>query len=73
MAAPVVSPLTHKQLQAHCDEVITLSMPFNFSSVGQFYVDFQQTSNAEVVSDLRESSKFASALAPRISALDKSD
>jgi len=73
MAAPVMSPQTHKQLLAHCDEVITLSMPSNFSAVGQFYVDFEQTSNAEVVSDLRESFKLVSALAPRSSALDKSD
>ncbi|MDR3615811.1 MAG: phosphoribosyltransferase family protein [Candidatus Obscuribacterales bacterium] len=73
MAAPIVSPLTHKQLQAHCDEVIALSMPFNFSSVGQFYLDFGQTSSAEVVSLLRESAKFAPVLAQPISALDKSD
>jgi putative phosphoribosyl transferase len=58
IAAPVVSPRTYKMLLEQCDDVVTLTMPFNFSAVGQFYGDFEQTSNAEVVSALRDSFKL---------------
>jgi putative phosphoribosyl transferase len=59
MAAPVMSPQSYRQLQSHCNEVIALSMPPEFRSVGQHYITFEQTSNKEVVSDLRQSLSFA--------------
>lgn len=58
IAAPVMSADSYRQLRAHCDQVIAVTVPRNFTAVGQHYLDFSQTSNDEVVSALRQSLHF---------------
>ena len=48
VAVPVGSREACAALQAEADEVVCLSTPDPFHSVGQFYDDFEQTSDAEV-------------------------
>jgi len=59
MAAPVMSCESYRQLRSHCDDVITINVPVEFYAVGQFYLDFTQTSDEAVVSALSESSQFS--------------
>lgn len=49
VAVPVGAPSTVKDLEATVDEVVCLHAPFMLSSVGQYYEDFTQTSDDEVV------------------------
>lgn len=58
IAAPVMSAESYRQVRVYCDEVIAVSVPKNFMSVGQHYFDFSQTSNDEVVSALKASTQF---------------
>ncbi|WP_406387085.1 phosphoribosyltransferase family protein [Streptomyces sp. NBC_00211] len=55
MAAPVAPPDALTRVAAVADEVVCLSTPPGFSSVGQWYRDFSQTSDEEVVSLLAQS------------------
>lgn len=48
VAVPVGSAATCRELEEVADEVICLSRPEPFYSVGQWYRDFAQTSDAEV-------------------------
>lgn len=54
MAAPVMSSESYRELHSYCDEVVAISVPENFVAVGQHYLDFEPTSNEEVVAALRE-------------------
>jgi len=58
MAAPVMSSDSYRMLHAHCDDVVAISVPEEFASVGQHYANFDQTTNEEVVSALRKSAMF---------------
>lgn len=58
LAVPVMSNASFRELSSHCDDVVALSTPSNFSSVGQHYVDFSQTTNEEVIKALQESMAF---------------
>jgi putative phosphoribosyl transferase len=49
LAVPVAPPDTVESLQPEVDELVCLSMPFFFHAVGQFYEDFSQTTDEEVV------------------------
>jgi putative phosphoribosyl transferase len=49
LAVPVGAPETLRSLQAEADEVIALEAPDDFRAVGQFYTDFDQTSDEEVI------------------------
>jgi putative phosphoribosyl transferase len=51
-ATPVISIRTFDVLSQECDRVIALDTPLDFSSVGQFYLDFHQTENQEVIDAL---------------------
>jgi predicted phosphoribosyltransferase len=53
-AVPVSPPDTLEKMQPYCDEVVCLSTPFNFQAVGQFYMDFNQVSDDEVIDILRK-------------------
>ena len=53
MAAPVGSPDVALSLRDYADEVISLHEPEHFRSVGQWYENFDQVSDAEVVDTLR--------------------
>lgn len=49
VACPVGAPATALKLNALADEVVCLHMPEPFYGVGQWYIDFSQTSDQEVL------------------------
>lgn len=49
LAVPVASPDVVSRLRHEVDEVVCLSTPAMFSAVGEWYRDFSQTSDEEVV------------------------
>ncbi|WKX68818.1 alpha/beta family hydrolase [Streptomyces sp. XD-27] len=49
MAVPVTSPSALGPLSAEADEVVYLSAPAGFAAVGEWYRDFSQTADQEVV------------------------
>ncbi|MFD4240372.1 phosphoribosyltransferase family protein [Streptomyces sp. NPDC058525] len=49
LAAPVAPPDAVARLRTAADEVVCLSTPSGFSAVGQWYQDFSQTPDEEVV------------------------
>jgi predicted phosphoribosyltransferase len=53
-AAPVVPRDTFARLQAEADEVAAVMVPEQFSSVGEWYADFTQTTDQEVRRLLKE-------------------
>ncbi|RTZ73898.1 MAG: hypothetical protein DSZ00_05475 [Gammaproteobacteria bacterium] len=48
MAVPVAPPDTLSSLESEVDEVVALMAPPAFAAVGQWYIDFGQTSDSEV-------------------------
>lgn len=56
-AVPVAPPDTLKKVQAMADEVICLMTPEYFMAVGQFYMDFSQVEDDDVIEILRHSIK----------------
>lgn len=52
VAVPVAPPDTVARLQALADEVIALYQPVHFMAVGQWYVDFSQVDDDEVIATL---------------------
>lgn len=52
-AAPVCSPQARDRLAAEADAVICLSAPPEFRAVGQWYVDFDQLTDADVEQAMR--------------------
>ena len=55
IAVPVGAPQTCAELAASADEVICARMPEPFSAVGQWYLNFEQTDDAEVRQLLQKS------------------
>jgi predicted phosphoribosyltransferase len=55
VAVPVGAPGSCAEMQELADEVVCARTPEDFAAVGQFYADFEQTSDAEVRELLRES------------------
>jgi predicted phosphoribosyltransferase len=53
-AVPVASYEALELVKPHADEVVCLDVPFDFRAVGQFYLDFRQVGDDEVVALLRE-------------------
>lgn len=53
-AVPVAPPDTVEKIRAYCDEVVCLSTPAYFQAVGQFYADFNQVSDEDVMRVLRQ-------------------
>jgi putative phosphoribosyl transferase len=53
IAAPVASPQTVKRLRRFADEISVLFEDFEFQAVGQYYENFSQTSDEEVIELLR--------------------
>jgi putative phosphoribosyl transferase len=49
VAAPIAPPRVVESLRKVADEVIVLQSPESFGAIGQFYDDFSQTSDEEVV------------------------
>jgi predicted phosphoribosyltransferase len=54
LAAPVASTEAYKRLKKEVDEIICLRVESLFFAVGQFYEDFEQTTDAEVVNILKD-------------------
>ena len=54
LAVPVCPPDSARRLREEADELIALQQPPSFFGVGQFYEDFAQVSDEEVVSVLAE-------------------
>jgi len=52
-AVPVAAAESLERVRPHADEVVCLAAPDNFYAVGQFYCDFQQVEDEEVVALLR--------------------
>lgn len=53
VAVPVASPDRLAEVRRSCDEMVCLLTPEGFSAVGQFYADFRQVEDEEVVELLR--------------------
>ena len=53
VAVPVSPPDTLRKVEVLADETICLSAPAHFAAVGQFYQEFNQVSDAEVIAILR--------------------
>ncbi len=53
VAVPVGPPQRLKEIQRDCDEVVCLLSPEEFWAIGQFYEDFRQVEDDEVVAILR--------------------
>lgn len=54
-AVPVAPPDTLRKLEGKADRIVCLSSPDNFYAVGQFYVDFPQVTDEEVIACLADS------------------
>lgn len=55
-AIPVAPPETVAAVRRECDDVICLLAPAEFRAVGQFYAQFDQVSDADVIAALDEDS-----------------
>ena len=55
VAVPVGPPSTIQELKKQADKVICLYTPEYFQAIGQFYKDFEQTTDEEVIQLLKES------------------
>lgn len=58
VAVPVAPASTCRELQAIADEVVCLATPETFFTVGQWYVNFEQVSDEEIVALLEQASTF---------------
>ena len=54
-AVPVAPPDTLKKVRGNADRLICLSTPINFGAVAQFYMDFPQVTDEEVIAILASS------------------
>ena len=57
VAVPVASGEARQRIAALADEVVCLETPLHFSAVGQWYADFEQTSDSQVSRLLAASGK----------------
>jgi predicted phosphoribosyltransferase len=55
-AAPVGPPAARAHLEAEADDVVLLHEPWGFLAVGEWYREFDQVTDAEVITMLREAS-----------------
>jgi len=53
-AVPVAPPDTIEKVAGYCDEVVCLETPYDFRAVGQFYRDFPQIEDEEVIEILKQ-------------------
>ena len=59
VAVPVGAPDTCREMAAFADEVVCARTPEPFSAVGQWYVDFDQTTDEEVMDLIHEHASAA--------------
>lgn len=55
IATPIISKQSFQQLKQHCHQLIAIHIPEEFNAVGQFYENFTQTTDEEVIAALRNS------------------
>ena len=60
VAVPVAPWTTAKQMRSEGIDLVTIEEPYDFSAVGQFYREFEQTTDAEVLALLGETTDSAS-------------
>jgi putative phosphoribosyl transferase len=53
LAVPVAPPTAAPDFEGIADELVCVETPGGFFAVGQWYRDFSQTSDAEVIASLR--------------------
>jgi putative phosphoribosyl transferase len=53
LAVPVGAPDSLAELAEHADRIVCLQSPASFYAIGQFYLDFHQLSDQEVIDELR--------------------
>lgn len=58
VAVPVMPFDSVEKIRGETDELVTLEIPKSFSAVGEFYEDFPQTSDEEVVRLLKKAKAF---------------
>jgi putative phosphoribosyl transferase len=63
LATPVAPADTIARLRPQVDEVVCLAMPPFFGAIGEFYADFQQLNDEQVV-DLLRRATFGKSEAP---------
>lgn len=61
LAVPVAPARALQELSPHCDRIVCLATPDPFYAVGEHYVDFRQTEDAEVISLLEQARRLAGA------------
>jgi predicted phosphoribosyltransferase len=54
-AVAVASPSAARALRRECDAIVCLNVPAKFAAVGEFFDDFTQVSDEDVIEVLRES------------------
>ena len=59
VAVPVGPPSTIEELKKRADRVVSIYTPEYFQAIGQFYADFNQTTDAEVIQLLKKANKKA--------------
>jgi putative phosphoribosyl transferase len=59
IAVPVAPPSTCERLEYEVDELVCVEMPQSFRAVGQFYDDFSQVSDEEVIELLKRNQHTA--------------
>jgi len=59
VAVPVGPPSTIEELKKRADRVVSIYTPEYFQAIGQFYADFSQTTDAEVIQLLKKANKKA--------------
>lgn len=57
-ALPVAPPRTAREIRPTVDKWVCLQTPERFGAVGQFYVDFDQVGDEEVIRLLREADRL---------------
>ena len=57
LAVPVAPPRSIADLRADADEVVCVEIPRDFSAIGQFYADFAQTHDEEVIRCLAQAAR----------------
>lgn len=60
VALPVSSAQAFKKIQEQADEVVSVQVPTNFQSVGQFYTKFDQVEDQEAIRLLHEANESIS-------------
>lgn len=59
-AVPVAPPDTLEKIRGYADEVVCLQTPAFFQAIGQFYADFPQVDDEEVIEILRQAGQAGS-------------